>query len=268
MRKILVAHTLAVFIAFSVIGVQIAPLKALAVDSCQNAGGNPGFNIDGKTWGSVVTLCANYVAEITETKLSSSNVRKVIPHSKPRLAEPAKPKVAPKPIDAKMRAKLLHRRLAMRGKNSFQPTALTILSSASIAKPGQQVKISVFHNQQFRMAYIATKFVALRFTPSKIDFHFDPKTRGILSPSEPFGSSVRFISEGMHIVRALVTYRAEFRVNGDKRWQTVAGAPTMAALPAKVLVVSAANPPASAHKPAYLVADDCLFHLQNLGCLN
>ena len=271
MKKIIVAQALALFIAFTVVGLQVAPVKAMAANSCENGSAKPGFHIDGKTWGSVVTICAKYVAELTGAKLSSIGPGKAKPPSKPEVAEPAKPKFAPKKINPKIRVTLLHRRLAMRGKNSFQPTALTILSSVSVAKLGQQVRLSVFRGRQFRMAYLATKFVALRFTPTQIAFHFDAKTLETSRPNEPFGSSVRFLSEGPHIVRALVTYQTEFRVNGEKLWRTVVGAPTLAARPARVLVVPEATPPGphlGAQKPAHLVADDCLLHMQNMGCLN
>ena len=274
MKKILVVQTLAVFIAFSVVGLHLAPAKAMAANICENSTSGPGFHVEGKTWGSVVTICANYVAELTDTKLSSSAIRKKKSEtSKPEKSKPEKSKAVPKKTDPKIRIRMLHRTLAMRGKNSFQPTALTILSSASVTKPGQQVRLSVFHGRQFRMAYIMNRFVSLRFTPTQIVFHFDSKTLVTPGPSQHFESSVRFVSEGSHTVRAVVTYQAEFRVNGEKIWRNVVGSPTLAARPARVLVIAEAAPPTptnppSARKPAHLVADDCLLHFQNIGCLN
>lgn len=263
MRKLFIAPAFAIFIAFVLVTLPTSVSRALALSPCEAGGAKPGFSVDGRTYGSVVTLCAKFVADQTKPK----------PLVPPRANRPAlaPPKIKPKPLDADQRAKLRHRRLAKNGNNSFAPTALVIVASAKSTKPRTQVKVTVAHARQFRTAYLINRFVALRFTPIKIDFHLDAKTRITAKSREPFGSSVKFLNNGWHIIRGIVTYKAEFRVNGEKLWRPVVGAPTLAALPARVLVTS---DPASTQDPSqslgtpYLVADDCLLRPQNRGCLN
>ena len=267
MRKNYFAPAFAIFIAFLLVALPTSINKALALNACEAQQTKPGYSVDGRTYGSVVMLCANFVADQTRAKPNAPAVTVPAPTKKPRAVPP---KIKPKPLDPGQRAKLLHRRLAMKGNNSFSPTALLILASAKSTKPRTQVSVTVAHPTQFRTAYLINRFVSLRFTPVKINFHYDAKTRIVSKAGAPFGSSVKFLTHGWHVIRGIVTYRCEFRVNGEKLWRPVVGAPTLAARPARVLVLSgpASNQDDSQRGKPYLVADDCLFRPENRGCLN
>ncbi len=270
MQKIFLAQAAAILIAFSSVILPVVPTRALAANSCDAGGGQAGFKVGGHTFGSVVTLCAKYVADQTTVHSVSPGAGRSAPKPPHKAVKPAKPSGAAKPLDAKAKLWLLRRRLALQANNSFSPNPLLIRSSPNITKLGQSVTISVKRNRQFRIAYLLSRFVAVRFTPIKITFHFDSTTRPKYGAA-PFGASVRFFSTGFHTIRAIVTYRAEYRVAATKVWQKVAGEPALAALPARVFVVrkpSTPRPPAAKTKRAYLVADDCLSQLENVGCLN
>ncbi len=271
MRKIFLVQAAAIFILFSTVVMPFAPTIALATNTCDAGLGKPGFKVGGRTLGSVVTLCAKYVADHTAGHSIAPLANGAGMGQDHHAFKPKHSKSIAEPLDVKAKLRLLHRRLAMAANNSFSPNPLIIRSSMGTAKLRQPVIISVAHNRQFRLAYLLSRFVALRFTPIKIDFHVDAKARQKYSFTRPFSSSVRFFSTGFHTIRALVTYRAEFRVNGSKLWQNVPGEPVLAALPTRVLVIQKpAHPrdPEPTTKRSYLVADDCLSQLENIGCLN
>ena len=268
MRKKFLAPALALFIAFALVSTPSVPFKAMAVESCLPGNKQTGFLVGAHTWGSAVTLCARFVAD--QTKLKTSK-RAVGDAKKPSALKPNQPKGADKPMSPRQRQKLLHRRMARSGANSFTPTPLIILASHYTVKLKTDVALTLQHPRQFRTAYLLSRFVSLRFTPVKTEFHFDSKTRLSAGSRAPFGSSVRFLSLGWHVIRGIVTYRAEFRVNGEKLWRLVIGAPTLAAVPARVLVVkdSGSQAPAQGlHRRPYLVYKDCTLQLENVGCLN
>lgn len=250
---------LAVLLGVALLG-SSAPSRSFAAD-CQPAS-KPGFNVDSQSRGSVVTLCAHFVA--VQTKPVPAKSPKLLPG--PGLS--TKPKTAPKP-DPELARRLLHRKLARDGQSSFSPQGLIIRVDKAATLINRQVEIVVAHGAQFHTAYLLNRFASLRFIPLRIDFHFDSFSRP--SRVSAFGGRVSFKKRGWHTIRGIVTYRAEYRLSGTASWVRIVGQQQVAAVAARVWVTSKSGteplPPELASKPL-LVANDCTQKRVWVGCLN
>jgi|GEM_PF-1442228 len=277
MTKIRIVQLSVLFVVFSLVASGQSTSKALAANqtgadspslgSCQSASTTPGFSIGSQTRGSVVTLCGKFVADQTASPKPkpSRSLRPKMPITQPRKT----PEV--QPVDSRQAQKLLHRKLAKQGETSFSPSQLVILATPGNLRPLKFFQVTVAHNRQFRTAYLLGRFVALRFTPIRIDLHFDAAAKVKSQNPKLFRAMVGFKSLGPHTIRGIVTYRSEYRLNGSKAWQAIDGQPQLAAIAARVLVSKQNQPstlPAKNGKKPLLVANDCLENPLLLGCLN
>ncbi|MEO0024380.1 MAG: hypothetical protein RL196_821 [Actinomycetota bacterium] len=254
---------LTVIIVFSVVGLPAQPTRAQAAqapNACQLSPTAPGFSVAGVSRGAVVTLCAKFVADKTKSSVVSPG---------PKSKTPGAPKVSPKPqpLDAETKARLRHRKLAKLGKTNFSPSQLVIKASVKLTHTKKRVDVSVAHPRQFRTTYLIGRYVSLRFTPIKIDLHFDAQTTVSLKGKRPFAASVRFLTTGWHVIRGVVTYKASYRRSGSRVWNPIAGVQQLAAISTKVNVTNTGGPVASNRTP-YLVQKDCQQNLEIIGCLN
>jgi hypothetical protein len=267
MKKFQLAHLSAIFIIFSLVLAQQSSSRAEAAGFCAAGPNRPGFSVGSQTRGSVVTLCGKYTADHAEPV---ANVSKPIAGAPTVRTKPA-PLTKPRAVDPKTAVRLLHRRLARQGESSFSPTKLVILARPGSVTPRQIVKVHVAHQNQFRTAYLLSRFVSLRFTPLKIDLSFDAKAHTVHNAPANFEASVFFKTPGFHTVHGIVTYRAEYRLSGAKTWQSISGQVQLAAIAAKIFVTSSkvkpSQPGGFANK-ALLVANDCSKNGALAGCLN
>ena len=269
MTKFRLIHLGVLFVAFSLVFSGQNASKALASSSCTPPTKALGFSVGSQTRGSVVTLCGHFIADTTlTTKPKPSS-----PQTSPAPSNPKTPakKVVAKPLGQKQLAKLRHRRLAMLRESNFSPTHLVIAARPTAVARSQSVKVSLGHPRQHRTAYLLGRFVSLRFTPIDVSLHFDKGAKVASVNRAGFTASVAYKNLGWHTIRGLVTYRADYRLNGSNTWRVIDGTVQLAAIPARVLVSAeesnAPKSPKISNKPL-LVANDCLENRFLAGCLN
>ena len=252
--------------SFATISTEMAthPLQSFAATSqrlkenCVPSPVKSGFSLGGQSRGSSVKLCAKFVVDKTITK------PKVPPKAKPTI--PVKSKVSKPSLSVP--AKPDHRRRVSQAGNMFSPTALGIRATPALINPRETVAVEVSNSRQYRTAYLLGRFVALRFTPLRIDWKVSPSSRSTFKTSGPLAATLSIAKSGTWAVRGFVDFKAEYRSNGATAWHEVAGNLQLAALPASVVVSNDSLVATLHQKRPYLVFDDCLKIEQSIGCLN